>query len=293
MLISIVVPVYNGSLSLQELYQRIKNTMETQELGFEIIMVDDSSPDDSFQVMHKLRNEDPRVKIIKLAENAGQHNATLCGMACSRGDYIITMDDDLQHPPEEIPRLWETIGQGYDVVFGVPQKKQEAWYRRLGSIMVNICMHFIYKHKNLHTSSFRIMTAETAAATIASAGSQSRVYLGALILESASRLQNVQVRNEPRKYGQSNYTLKKAAGLTADLLFNYSLIPLQVLIYLWLAAVLFNILIIVKLPAWLEAGLIITACLGLLSAIVVKEYAKRGHNRTAEKAFYKIEYAEL
>ena len=105
-LYSVVVPVYNSDHMLEELYTRVSQVFDTViREDFELILVDDGSKDHSYEVMKKLRGRDRRVKIIQMARNFGQHPALLCGFAHARGDFIITMDDDLQHPPEEIPKL--------------------------------------------------------------------------------------------------------------------------------------------------------------------------------------------
>ena len=115
-LYSVVVPVYNSEHTLTELYTRLEKVFrETVQEPFELILVDDGSKDRSYQIMEKLRQKDPRVKIIQMARNFGQHPALLCGFSHAEGDFIITMDDDLQHPPEEIPKLINTIRERDDV----------------------------------------------------------------------------------------------------------------------------------------------------------------------------------
>ena len=115
-LYSVVVPVYNSEHTLTELYTRLdKSSVKPCKEPFELILVDDGSKDCSYQIMEELRQKDPRVKIIQMARNFGQHPALLCGFSHAEGDFIITMDDDLQHPPEEIPKLINTIRERDDV----------------------------------------------------------------------------------------------------------------------------------------------------------------------------------
>ena len=102
---SVVMPVYNSELSLVELCARVDKVFASIEVDYELIMVEDGSEDGSWSVMKSLRNRNRRLKIVRLTKNSGQHNALMCGFSISSGDYIITMDDDLQHPPEEIPNL--------------------------------------------------------------------------------------------------------------------------------------------------------------------------------------------
>ena len=119
-LYSVVVPVYNSEHTLTELYTRLEKVFrETVQEPFELILVDDGSKDRSYQIMEELRQKDPRVKIIQMARNFGQHPALLCGFSHAEGDFIITMDDDLQHPPEEIPKLingWDAALLADDVI---------------------------------------------------------------------------------------------------------------------------------------------------------------------------------
>ncbi|SHG65549.1 undecaprenyl-phosphate 4-deoxy-4-formamido-L-arabinose transferase [Thermosyntropha lipolytica DSM 11003] len=240
MLFSVVVPVYNSARSLPELYERIKGVMEERGWDFEIIMVDDRSRDESYQVMQRLREEDKRVKIIKLAFNAGQHSATLCGLRYATGDYVITIDDDLQHPPEEIPRLYARIKEGYEVVFGVPRERKHPFYRNLGSRLIDKSLGLIYKKPaTLKMSSFRIMDKRTAGRLAACR--RRNIYLAALLLQDVSRAVSLEVKHDKRKYGRSNYNFSKALGLALDLIFSYSHLPWQVITWLWAGLLLLSL----------------------------------------------------
>src|SRR3989344_6135073 len=115
---SVVIPVYNSEKSLFELYKRITKVMQKQNKSYEIIFIDDCSLDESWKILQNLHKKDKRVKVIQLTKNFGQHNAIICGFSFTKGNYVITMDDDLQHPPEEIPSLIKKINEGYSVVYG-------------------------------------------------------------------------------------------------------------------------------------------------------------------------------
>ena len=133
---SIVIPVYNSTDSLVELHKRISKVFEeTIRKSFEIIMVDDASPNEkTWTVLEQLQQQDQRVHVFQLMKNVGQHNAIMCGLNNASGDYIITMDDDLQHPPEEIPKLIDAIeSSSYDAVFAVPNIRKHKSYRNIGS----------------------------------------------------------------------------------------------------------------------------------------------------------------
>jgi len=128
---SIVIPVYNSSKTMKELYERLKIVLDGLSDSREIIMVDDGSSDNSYEIIRTLRKKDKSVKIIRFRRNQGQHAATFCGLKHSKGDCVITIDDDLQHPPEEIPRLVEKLKEGYEVVIGKYKTKKPDAYGRL------------------------------------------------------------------------------------------------------------------------------------------------------------------
>ena len=134
---SVVIPVYNGEATLIRLYERLTGVLNKITSYYEIIMVDDESTDKSWEILCGLRERDEKVKLVQLAKNAGQHHATLCGFKYCKGEYVLTMDDDLQHPPEEIPKLITEIQKGYSLVYGRYQKKKHSWFRNLGSALTN------------------------------------------------------------------------------------------------------------------------------------------------------------
>ncbi|MBW7475059.1 glycosyltransferase family 2 protein [Paenibacillus oenotherae] len=226
--ISIIIPVYNSSAGLEELQRRISSALTGggQELDYEVILIDDHSKDNSYEVMKELHRRDKRFKIMRLMRNFGQHNAIMCGLNHASGKYIITMDDDLQNPPEEIPRLLAEIKKGYDCIIGRPLEKKHAKYRNLGSYAIGKCFEIIFgKPADLKMSSFRILNRPLVDAIIASKGPNPMI--DALILSSTTNIINIDVQHDIRKYGASNYSLKKSYKLALNLLVNYSTIPLQ------------------------------------------------------------------
>ena len=136
MLFSVVIPVFNSSRSLEELYGRL-NKVFSDEIGadFEVVFVDDSSGDDSFAVIMELKKQHDNIKAIQFSRNFGQHKATICGFEYAQGEFILTMDDDLQHPPEEIPKLWSYLKthEETDVVIGTFAEKKHSLVRNIGS----------------------------------------------------------------------------------------------------------------------------------------------------------------
>lgn len=223
-LISIVVPVYNGENSLRELYQAVKKVAAANNFEFELIMVDDNSLDQSYQKIVKLSQQDSRVKGIRLKKNFGQQNAIFCGFRYAAGDYIITMDDDLQHQPSDIVLLLQKIREGYDVVYAIPEARAHNWYRRIGSRLTNWLFNLITpKKEGLRVSSFRIITREMLAKITAS--KKSFIYLSAIILKEEPEIANIYTKQQQRKYGQSNYNFFKLLKLFLKLFIYYGELP--------------------------------------------------------------------
>ncbi len=246
MIISVVIPVYNSSKSLGELYARLRDVLDSTGDDWEIIMVDDRSRDDSFQVMQNLRQLDRRAKIIRLERNSGQHSATICGLAYSKGEYLITIDDDLQHLPEAIPRLLQEIKAGHDVVFGISGQMQQNLYRNWGSRLIDKSINAIFpRFGGIKRSSFRALNRDLTNRMLANP--HSPIYMAALILSHAHNPGNIEVEHQIRRYGRSNYNVLKTLVMTRDLLMNYSYWPIKILALLWLA---FSLLGLV----WLQMG---------------------------------------
>src|SRR5690349_9514791 len=154
--VSVIVPVFNSARTLRTLCERLFRVFEGIGRSYEVVFVDDGSRDDSWIVLSRLQVEFPdRVIAIQLRRNFGQHNALMCGFRHSRGRYIITMDDDLQHPPEEIPKLLQGIDAGgLDLVYGCPDRRQHRAWRNLGSWLVNTAYRAMFRTR-LSISAFR------------------------------------------------------------------------------------------------------------------------------------------
>ena len=223
-LISIVVPVYNGEDSLEELYQAVKKVAVTNNFEFELIMVDDCSLDQSYQKIVELSHQDSRIKGIRLERNFGQQNAIFCAFNYAAGDYIITMDDDLQHQPSDIVLLLQKIKEGYDVVYAIPEVRAHSFYRRIGSRLTNWLFNLITPKKDgLRVSSFRIITREMLAKITAS--KKSFIYLSAIILKEEPAIANIYTKQQQRKYGQSNYSFFRLLKLFLKLFIYYGEFP--------------------------------------------------------------------
>lgn len=219
-LISIVIPVYNSEHSLAELYLSIKKSVLTNDLDFELILVDDNSSDKSYQKILELNNFDNRVKGISLASNYGQQNAIFCGFNYAAGNYIITMDDDLQHNPQDIFILYQKIKEGYDIVYAIPETREYKFYRKLGSKLTNLLFNLITpKSNDKRVSSYRILNREMLQKIINS--QKSFIYISAISLKEKAKIANVYTQREQRKYGHSNYNFLKLLKLFVKLFIYY------------------------------------------------------------------------
>ena len=224
---SIVVPVYNSEYTLEELYEGIRAVFKDITENYEAILVDDCSSDGSWEKMKNLREKDKRVKIIHLLRNFGQVNATMCGFNYSTGDYVITMDDDLQNPPEEIPKLIEKINDGYEVVYGEYKVKKHRKFENFLSKTFQILIHRILKMpKDIYISSFAIYKSKVIKNVVTIKSSYP--FLPALISRSTpvNKIANVEVIHKERKVGKSGYNVFKMFKLSLNLLINYSSMPL-------------------------------------------------------------------
>src|SRR4029077_4960967 len=193
---------------------------------YEIVFVNDQSPDKSWKIIASLAAQDPRVQGIDLMRNYGQHNALLCGIRAARFDTIVTLDDDLQHPPEEIAKLLERLDEGYDVVYGTPKKQQSGWTRALASKAVRLALRSAVGYevaKNL--SPFRAFRAQLREAF--TGYHTSFVSVDVLLTWATTRFGAVSVRFDPRFAGSSNYTLSRLLSHALDMTTGFSTKPLQ------------------------------------------------------------------
>ncbi|MDR1800531.1 MAG: glycosyltransferase family 2 protein [Lachnospiraceae bacterium] len=228
-LFSVVVPVYNSRNSLELLYNRIKSVFEqTICQPFELILVDDASTDDSFLIMEKLRQADRRIKIVQLARNFGQHKALMCGLSYVKGDFVITIDDDLQHPPEEIIKLTDYIQKHpeIDVVIGNYINKKHNTFRNLGSNAMHLLSRIMLgSDKNIKLTSFRLMRRYVADALLKNTERSPRI--GHLLLATTNRIANTPVLHAQREYGKSGYSYRRLIHDFISNIINNSDLPLN------------------------------------------------------------------
>jgi len=243
-LISIVVPVYKSVNSLKELVEQVKSISFKNQLEFELIFVNDSP---SFiatsNCLEKLCRKFSFVKHIKLRKNQGQHIAVVVGLLKATGKYIITMDDDLQHPVSELNRLITIMDNNnkVDAIFAVSKNRNHNWWRNLGSrLLVKVDKLIDDVPDHLVKSSFRIMKKEIADAVCHNFGAMPSV--SSLIIQYTHNIINVEVAHNIRKYGSSNYNLRTLIKLSFNKIINYSSLPLKVVGFI---GFMFSIIIIV------------------------------------------------
>jgi len=224
---SIVIPVYNSELTLNILCNKIIHVFEDISPDYEIILVDDCSRDNSWKILKDLHAKNSKIKIIHLQKNFGQHNAVLCGLNHAIGEYIITIDDDLQHPPEEIPKLVSKIQEGFSVVYAKYYIKYHSRRENFFSNRFQMFIHYILEiPPTIFVSSFAIFKLDVVKTMISIKSSY--IFLPALVQKSVpvNEITNIEVNHNPRKIGKSNYTIRKYLSLSLNLIINYSILPL-------------------------------------------------------------------
>jgi glycosyltransferase involved in cell wall biosynthesis len=225
--LSIVIPVYRGARSIGTLVDALAGIRIAG--GHEVILVNDGSPDDSGEVCRELaRRTDLPVTFIDLARNYGEHNAVMAGLRHARGDYVITMDDDLQNPISEVVKLFEHARAGnWDVVYTYYQTKQHAAWRNLGSQFANLVADWLLdKPRGLYLSSFRCMSAFVVAQVTRYEGPFP--YVDGLVMQVTQRIDRIPVEHLARVHGRSNYTLRRLVRLWLNLFVNFSAMPLRI-----------------------------------------------------------------
>ena len=231
MSLSIVIPVYRGAATIGQVVAELSALQP--EGGLEIVLVNDGSPDNSGDVCRSLLpNAAVPIVYIEHARNYGEHNAVMTGLRRASGDYVITMDDDLQNPAEEVIALYDHARKGgWDTVYTRYAVKQHAAWRNLGSRFANaVADRLLDKPKGLYLSSFRCMSRLVVESVTRYTGPYP--YVDGLIMQVTQRIDSIEVRHLPRAEGRSNYTLTRLVRLWLNLATSFSLAPLRLAIFL-------------------------------------------------------------
>lgn len=228
--VSVVIPVYGSEKVLEVLVERLQSVFESahnQRVNYEIIFVCDGSPDQSWAVIQSLSSRYSQVHGIALRMNVGQHNALMAGFAAARGEIIVTMDDDLQHAPSDIPLLLQAIERGYDVVFARFKKRRHVGWKVAGSHFNDLVAgYLINKPKTLYLSPFRAMKASICKDILRYQGPY--VYVDGLILSATCNIGMVEVEHHERYLGDSAYGFKKSVSLWLKMATSFSIVPLRI-----------------------------------------------------------------
>jgi glycosyltransferase involved in cell wall biosynthesis len=246
--LSIVIPVYRGQDTLTPLVERLATILPGIAEQYEVLLVNDGSPDESWDVVKKLASQYPWVVGIDLLRNYGQHNATLCGVRQAKYTVTVTMDDDLQHPPEEIPTLLSKLNEGYDVVYGVPRKLPHSAWRNFFSLFIKRILSRTMGIKTLRAfSAFRIFRTDLRQAFQHFEGPD--VVLDVLLSWGTRRFSTVAVDESIRTIGESNYNFSKLARYTLLVLTSFSTAPLRLASIIGFAFTLIGILAFIYVGA--------------------------------------------
>lgn len=223
--ISVVIPVYESATSLPILLGRLTSVLGCLGRDYEIICVDDCSKDESWSVLLELKQRyEERIRIVQLLVNSGQHNAILCGFSLVTGDVVVTMDDDLQNPPEEIPKLVAAVDDGYDLVIGAYDSKKHTRFRNWSGGGIDWLLRRIFDlPRDFQLTSFRAVR-RSAIDQVNEMGGLFP-YVTAMLLANASKRKNVPVEHHARLAGRSNYTMSRSLSLAANLILSYSSYP--------------------------------------------------------------------
>jgi len=224
--VSVVVPVYNSQATLPTLVARLEAVLSQSASDFEVILVNDGSRDESWGTICRLASEHPWVAGIDLMRNYGQHNALLAGIRAARYEVGVTLDDDLQNPPEEIPRLVAKLNDGFDVVYGTPQREQHGLWRDLASRVTKLALQSAMGAETArNVSAFRAFRVQLRDAFARYEGPF--VSIDVLLTWGTTRFASVPVRHEPRQSGVSNYTFRKLMTHALNMVTGFSTWPLQ------------------------------------------------------------------
>ena len=297
---SVVIPVYRSAESLPPLIERLSATLPTFFSAYELILVNDASPDRSWEVIRELVQTHRWVHGINLMRNYGQHNALLCGIRQAQYELVVTMDDDLQHPPEEISRLLAKLNEGYDVVYGTPQTEQHGLWRDLASQVTKLALQSaIGVDTARNVSAFRVFRTQIRDAFTVFQGPF--VSIDVLLTWGTTRFAAVPVRHDARTIGVSNYTFRKLVTHALNMMTGFSVLPLQLASLMGFVLAGFSIVVLIwVIGRYLIEGTpvegfpFLASIVGIFSGAqllamgIIGEYLARMHFRMMDKPSYVV-----
>lgn len=298
--VSIVVPVFRSAATLDALCSRLAQTLEAASVLYEILLVEDGGNDGTWDVVRSLARSSAHIKGIRLSRNYGQHNALLCGIRAATMPVIVTVDDDLQNPPEEIVKLLVMLEQGYDVVYGTPEREQHSFWRDQASRITKIVLQGAMGAETArHVSAFRAFRT-----SLREAFHDYRspfVSVDVLLTWGTTRFAHLTVRHEPRVLGVSNYTFRKLVNHAMNMMTGYSTLPLQAASLMGFGFTAFGFLLLLYVVgSYLFVGNPVRGFTFLASVIaifsgaqmfaigVIGEYLARMHFRSMDRPVYTV-----
>lgn len=298
--LTVIVPVFNAELTLDALLTSLENMSRANEIPLEVVLVNDGSRDRSWETIVRLSQDYGWVRGINLMRNFGQHNALLCGIRSARNDVIVTMDDDLQNPAEEIPGMLAKLQEGHDVVYGTPQRERHGLLRDLASQITKLTLQGVMGVSTArNVSAFRIFRTRLRSAFEQYSGPS--VSIDVLLTWGTDRFSSVRVLNRPRAAGVSNYTVLKLVTHALNMMTGFSAVPLRIASVLGFAFTIFGFLILLyilgrffveggSVPGFPFLGSIIAIFSGaqLFALGIFGEYLARIHSRTMDKPSYAV-----
>jgi len=298
--VSVVIPVFNSADSLRSLVQRIESVLAPLVAGSEVVLVNDGSRDQSWQIIEQVAQEHTFVRGINLMRNYGQHNALLAGIRAAQYQIIVTMDDDFQHPPEEIPKLLEKLAGGHDVVYGTPQKRQHGFWRNIASRVTKLALQSVMGAETARSASaFRAFRLQVRGAFADYQGSF--VSIDVLLTWGTTRFAAIPVRHDPRPIGVSNYTFRKLVTLALNMMTGFSVLPLQLASLIGFGFTLFGLLVLGYVVGryliqggsvagfpFLASIIAIFSGAQLFALGIMGEYLARMHFRAMERPTYVV-----
>jgi glycosyltransferase involved in cell wall biosynthesis len=298
--LSIVIPVFNSEILLHEVVRRIASGVKPTVRECELILVNDGSRDNSWPLIIELCSQYSWVKGINLMRNYGQHNALLCGIRAARYELTATIDDDLQNPPEEILTLISKLAEGYDIVYGTPQKEQHGFLRDIASQTTKIALQSAMGAEIArNVSSFRVFYTKLRDAF--SSYQSTFVSIDVLLTWGTTRFAAVKVRHDARVAGVSNYTFGKLITHALNMMTGFSTLPLQLASVIGFAFTLLGFAVLVYvIGRYLIQGSIVPGFPFLASIIaifsgaqlfalgIIGEYLARMHFRMMKRPTYAV-----